>query len=320
MLDVFFTVDVEIWCDGWNDLDQKFPAAFNRYVYGATVGGNYGLPYQLKVLADHGLVATFFVEPLFSKRFGSQPLTEIVGLFEGSKQEIQLHLHTEWVDESLQPIFETQGPKRQYLFMFSLQEQVRLIALGTDLLMAAGAREINAFRAGSFGFNTDTLRALAKNQIRFDSSYNATLFGSQSGISPRQLVFQPMEWAGVFEYPMTVFNNRFGGMRHAQLGACSYAELESLLWQALENKLDSFVILSHNFELMNQSKTKADGVVVKRFNKLCDFLNKNRDSFQTRGFNSLQPRISSSHSNVLRSSVFQAGARFIEQAYRRTYS
>ena len=47
MLDVFITVDVEVWCDGWNDLDTKFPNAFKRYIYGPTSGGNYGLPYQL---------------------------------------------------------------------------------------------------------------------------------------------------------------------------------------------------------------------------------------------------------------------------------
>ena len=28
-LKVFFTVDVEIWCDGWHDLDTKFKSAFD---------------------------------------------------------------------------------------------------------------------------------------------------------------------------------------------------------------------------------------------------------------------------------------------------
>lgn len=34
MLDVFLTFDVELWCDGWEDLDAKFPGAFERYIYG----------------------------------------------------------------------------------------------------------------------------------------------------------------------------------------------------------------------------------------------------------------------------------------------
>ena len=106
MLDVFFSVDVEIWCDGWDNLDEKFPDAFRRYVYGPTARGNFGLPYTLQVLREHGLKGVFFVEPLFSTRFGSQPLEEIIGLIREGGQEIQLHLHPEWVNESVEPLLE----------------------------------------------------------------------------------------------------------------------------------------------------------------------------------------------------------------------
>ena len=104
MLDVFFTVDVEIWCDGWVDIDKKFDDAYRKYIIGPTSKGDYGLPYQLEVLKDHAIPGTFFVEPLFSTRFGNQPLEEIVGLIRESGQEVQLHLHTEWVDESKEPL------------------------------------------------------------------------------------------------------------------------------------------------------------------------------------------------------------------------
>ena len=112
MLDVFFSVDVEIWCDGWDNLDEKFPDAFRRYVYGQTARGNFGLPYTVQVLREHGLKGVFFVEPLFSTRFGSQPLEEIVGLIREGGQEIQLHLHPEWVDESVEPLLENINGKR----------------------------------------------------------------------------------------------------------------------------------------------------------------------------------------------------------------
>ena len=100
MLDVFLTVDVEVWCDGWDNIDAKFPDAFKRYIYGPTSRGDYGLPYQLRQLQEHGLTAVFFVEPLFATRFGSAPLAEILGLVREPGHEVQLHLHTEWVDES----------------------------------------------------------------------------------------------------------------------------------------------------------------------------------------------------------------------------
>ena len=46
MLDVFLTVDVEVWCDGWDHIDKKFPGAFRKYIYGPTPKGEFGLPYR----------------------------------------------------------------------------------------------------------------------------------------------------------------------------------------------------------------------------------------------------------------------------------
>lgn len=319
MLDVFFTVDVEIWCDGWLNIDEKFPNAFRKYIYGPTSKGNYGLPYKLDVLKHHGLTGVFFVEPLFSTRFGDAPLAEIVGLLRESAQEVQLHLHTEWVDESKEPLLEGVHTKRRHLRYFSIKEQATLIAAGTELLKQAGACDINAFRAGSFAFNADTLRALASNRILFDSSYNASLFGLDSGVMPGVVVVDSIECGGVYEYPMTVFKDGTGSLRHAQLTSCSYKEIEGLLWQALETGRSSFVILSHSFELLNRAKDRPDEVVVKRFRRLCSFLDKNRDSFCVRGFQGLKPQVVQRQPVPLVSPIWKTGARMIEQAYRRKY-
>lgn len=175
MLNVFITTDVEIWCNGWDNLDEKFQEAFQSCIYGVTIKGNYGLPVQLKMLQDYGLLGIFFVEPLFATRFGEQPLTDINGLINDAKQEIQLHLHTEWVDKSLEPIIQNGSIKRQHLSYYSLEEQKILIKKGSTLLNNNGCSNIQAFRAGNFGANLDTLTALEYNNIYIDSSYNYTL-------------------------------------------------------------------------------------------------------------------------------------------------
>jgi len=319
MLDVFFTVDVEIWCDGWLNIDEKFSSSFRKYIYGPTSKGNFGLPYKLDVLKHHGLTGVFFVEPLFSTRFGGQPLAEIVGLVSESAQEVQLHLHTEWVDESRVPLLEGNYTKRQHLRYFSMEEQTALIATGAKLLKQAGVSDINAFRAGSFAFNKDTLSALAANGIPFDSSYNASLFGPDSGVMPGVTVVDSIEYQGIYEYPMTVFKDGTRSLRHAQLTSCSYKEIEGLLWQALEAGRNSFVILSHSFELLNRAKDRPDDLVVKRFRRLCSFLDQNRDSFRVRGFQGLKPQITQRQPAPLASPIWRTGARMIEQAYRRKY-
>ncbi len=320
MLDVFLTIDVEIWCDGWEEIDRKFPTAFRKYIHGDTRRGAFGLPYQLDVIAGHGLHSVCFVEPLFSTRFGAAPLEEIVDLVLEREQEIQAHLHTEWVDESHMPLIENNKEKRQYLFQFNLEEQSRLIAAAIELLKHAGASEITAFRAGSFGFNADTLRALAANRIPFDCSYNFNMFGPDSGVSPGVALVEPARREGVCEYPLTVFRDGLGKIRQAQLTSCSWAEMERLLWRALHEKRKAFVILSHNFELLSPSKCSPDDVVIRRLHKLCDFLDRNRDCFRTSGFRNREAHCPiEKQPPLLKTSVATTILRLFEQTYRRRY-
>jgi hypothetical protein len=317
MLDVFLTADVEVWCDGWNDIDAKFPAAFQRYMYGPTARGEYGLPYQIKVLQAHALTGVYFVEPLFSCRFGVEPLAEVVHMLSAGGQEVQLHLHTEWVDEARQALLEGVQGKRQHLRYFSLQEQVTLIRAGQRLLSEAGAASPNAFRAGSFALNQDTLEALVACGIHIDSSYNASMNGVASGIMPSRPMLDVTRISGLHEIPMTVFHDGLARLRHTQLTACSYSEIESLLWSALETGRKSFVLLLHNFELLDPSMTRPDMIVVKRFHRLCEFLDRHRDSFHVRGFRDWPVPAQDVYSPMLSVPFWATGRRLIEQAYRR---
>lgn len=158
MLDVFITIDTEVWCGAWDDLDARFPEAFRSYVYGPTADGDAALPLTVDILNDHGLTGVFFVEPLFSARFGRAPLQEMVGLIAEARQEIQLHLHTEWIDEAASPDLPTVTEKRQYMKHFSADEQARIMETGRRYLQEAGVAAINAHRAGGFGGNADTLK------------------------------------------------------------------------------------------------------------------------------------------------------------------
>lgn len=319
MLNVFFSVDVEIWCDDWRHIDAQFARAFDRYIYGPTARGSYGLPYQVDLLNAHGLRGVFFVEPLFSARFGAAPLAEIVGLLHDARQEVQLHLHTEWVDEARRPLLAGGGGKRQHLRHFSLPEQIHLVGAGKQMLAGAGARAVNAFRAGSFAFNRDSLLALAANDIACDSSYNASMFGPDSGVMPGVTLVDAAPCEGIAEYPMTVFDDGRRQLRHVQLTSCSFEEIEALLWQALAAGRQSFMILSHSFELLNGSKDRPDAVVVRRFRRLCAFLERHRDVFRTCGFGALAAPAPRPQPAPLVSPLWRTCARMAGQAYRWRY-
>lgn len=319
MLDVFLTMDVEVWCGGWKDIDQKFPDRFRQYIYGPTNSGNFGLPYAIDILRTYDLTGVFFVDPMFSTRFGPEPLAEIIALVNAGQQEVQLHLHPEWVDESRTPLLPTITGKRQHLHYYSQEEQSILIGLGARLLQEAGAAPVNAFRAGSFALNRDTLAALAANGIPFDSSYNASKFGPESGVLPGVPIVSPMICDGIHEYPITVFQDGTANLRHTQITACSYGELEGLLWQALKDDRKAFVLLTHNFELLNHQRSRPDWIAISRFKKLCKFLDKNRDSFNVRGFHGLKPSVVANQPMPLTSPRWKTLCRMVEQAYRRIY-
>lgn len=314
MLEVYFTIDVEIWCDGWHDLDARFPDAFERYVYGE--GRRGGLPLHLRILNDHGVRSTCFVEPLFAGRFGMAPLQEIVGMILAAGHEVQLHLHPEWVDECREPLLPGPRAKRQHLRQYSASEQAELIGIGARWLEAAGAPRPTAFRAGSFAFNADTLAALEHNGIPIDSSYNASLFGQTSGLSPGRPLLASERFGAVVEIPMTVFHDGLG-LRHAQLTACSASELENLLCMAAEQAHGHFMLLSHNFELMTPDKRNVDRVVVRRLERVAALLTRHRDLFRVRGMGGPAPCLPERAIRPLRSPLWRTGHRVLEQAWRR---
>lgn len=316
---VFFTVDVEVWCHGWENLDDTFPRAFERYVYGPTRKGRFGLTRTLDRLNASGLRGVFFTEPLFSSRFGISPLQEIVGLIQSAGQEVQLHLHTEWADEATPPLIEGVTEKRQHLWMFSLAEQKHLIQTGLSLMQNAGVESLNAFRAGSFAMNYDTWLALEQLGIPFDASFNASMTPLTSRLREYQDLTHPRQVGGITEYPMSLFRDGRDHVRHAQLGACSYRELEWLLRTAAEEQWDSVVILSHNFELMNQAKTRADKVVERRFEKLCRFLERHDDQFVTCGFRDLEEQPASVIRQLPRAPMALTAERISQQLFRRLY-
>lgn len=316
-LSVYLTVDVEIWCDGWSDIDTRFSNCFQQYIYGRTPEGCYGLPYQLELLNAHDLTATFFVEPLFTTRFGIEPLAEIIGLLQSSKQDVQLHLHTEWVDEARQALLDGSRIKRQFIKDFGLDDQIKLISLGADILMRAGAERPVAFRAGSFGFNVDTLKALEACQIPTDSSYNAAVLGPGSGVAPGEFLLGCEQIGSVLEVPMSVFRDGLGRMRHLQLTACSWPEFESYLWRAREAGQRSAVVLWHGSELLERSRHRKDPFVVSRLKRLCAFLDRHRNDFSVRTLGSQAPSPHPLRNDFLSMGTWPTAVRFFEQATRR---
>ena len=314
-MNVHLSFDVEVWCNGWDSLDARFPEAYERYVYGRSVHGEYALPKTLEILQRHGLKGVFFVEPLFSARFGHDFLVRIVEMIDRAGQDVQLHLHPEWVDEIQPALLDNVSSKRQHMIHYSLEEQKRLIEIGRQAIEAVTGRSVSAFRSGSYACNEDTYRALEANGIKVDSSLNEVA-GNISGIGLPRPQHVPATIGQVRSYPISVFEDGFGRLRPAQVGACSFAELRAALLDAHALGLPDFVIVSHNFEMLKPGSSQRDVIVSRRFSALCEFLASEPEKFKVGSYST---KGEESYGSSRRPSVglFPTTLRYAEQALRR---
>ena len=109
VLEVFLTIDTEVWPNvpGWpGDTRLRAPdfaSSDHRIgidIEGRTTSGDFGVDYQLSVFKQCGLRATYFVEPLASGFYGKDYLRNtVIGRLLSADQDVQLHLHTEWLSD-----------------------------------------------------------------------------------------------------------------------------------------------------------------------------------------------------------------------------
>ena len=318
MLRVFITVDTEAW--PLAETPQKLVQAdYDRDYYGITPQGEFGALFQADLLRKHGLRGVFFVETLSSYVSGIQPLRQLVEELRKREHEVALHTHAEWCrrDPTLA------GPSSGDLMRhYSEERQTTLIAKALQPLHACGIADVRSFRAGGYGANLDTLKALAKNNIRFDSSYNYCWLGQTCGIETDTPLMQPRVLEEVYEYPVTYFRDWPRHFRHAEICACSSAELEELLLRAHRCNWHSVVIVSHSFECIRRdrpSKPRPNWVVVRRFERLCQFLERHPDKFLSSTFHDegLDGALAMDFSQPLAGSLRNTFCRGVEQVWKR---
>jgi hypothetical protein len=175
--------------------------------------------------------------------------------------------------------------------------QSELIAVGAARLREAGGGPVHAFRAGSWGADTATLRAVARNGIRIDSSLNACYAESLADLRGRVELLQPKEVEGVWVFPQTHFLDRPpDGRRPLQVCAASLAEFRHVLEDAYARQWACVVITTHSFEFVRTEQLERKGRIVgprrllgARFEAICKYLARHDDRFETASFRDVAP-------------------------------
>ena len=212
---------------------------FARSIDGHTREGAVGIGFQMDVMADHGIKGVFFVDPMPALIWGTGAIADVVEPIVARGHDVQLHLHPEWLELAgdANPLGRRTG---RNLHEFSEDEQLELLDWARATLMDAGAPAPIAFRAGNYGADDATLRALRRLGIRYDSSHVPGIAQSDCRISLSNKDRTVVRHEGTIEVPVGSIGS-FRGQRHAQVTALSHGEMAA----ALRGSVAKIVKLEH---------------------------------------------------------------------------
>lgn len=266
MTDVLITIDTELSAR----LHQQGASPEQNMassIWGQCTSGACGIGWQMDELDAQDAKGVFFVDPLPALVYGEEIVREIVSPIVERGHEVQLHIHTEWLEwVQASPVG---GRLGRNLADFNLADQLTLLGLGADLLESAGAPRPIAFRAGNFGANDDSLRALAQLGFRWDSSVNAAYFDQGCGIrcAPEQI--DPIALLGMLELPVSSLFDFPHHARPAQVCALSKWEMRAALRHAARQLQQCFMVVTHSFEMLSRDRRRPNRIVMDRFQNLC---------------------------------------------------
>lgn len=269
MTKVYITIDTEYSASLVRRMGKDCRAEnFARSISAETPDGETGIFYKLGMFDRYGLKGVFFVDPMPALIWGTAAITDIVGPIVDAGHDVQLHLHSEWL-EFAGPDTPVKGKTGGNIKDFTLDEQCALLDYARSVLMAAGAPRPVAFRAGNYGANDDTCRALAQLGFTHESSHTPGIAASDSDISLTSDDRQPIEHCGLIQVPIGCIETFGGDLRHAQITALSAAEMKAAFKHAKNSGIETFTLVSHSFELLCRQREKINWIVRRRFEALC---------------------------------------------------
>ena len=254
-----FTIDVE-----------TYSGDYDRDIYGHGLG----LPFILDTCRRHGITATFFVETLGTTRWGLAGVQKICADLSSAGQDIQLHIHpvvaqVEWVSD-----------RYDVLWMHDRPTQERLIGLGCRILSECTGRPVEAFRAGDFAANADTLTAMDNLGILVGSNRNLdTKCSTRSQLNEAFPVRNDLSRLGrIIDLPTSALRSplRFldGPYRHMQVSAMGAGEMIDALLRMERAGYACATILTHPGEYFRVSGSRLVPVWknCRRLERLLTFL------------------------------------------------
>jgi len=283
---VFLTFDVEHSIGGAFENDKLKPVPAERRIFCNIDGRGYGLPLSIRTLNAHKLKGNFFVETLNIHYFGTKEVSKIIKYLRG--HDVLLHLHSCYLNFKNENILRHKDGRLKFsdsIADYSLDKQKKLILDGKKILAKNKISPIG-YRSGNYSHNSDTYKALEYNKIRISSNYNQYINGDSRKLNDLVKI------GSVFEFPITNFvNPKFGKTEYKplEISSGSFSEMKKVLKESLKKGPKHVVFQMHPFNFVKHKDIqykdiKPDWIVIRRFEKLCKYLDENRNKFEVLTF------------------------------------
>ncbi|MBI4962769.1 MAG: hypothetical protein HY913_05775 [Desulfomonile tiedjei] len=203
---------------------------------GACGGVEYGVPLIAKKLEQYGFKGTFFVSP-YCPAGSEGKMFSNLALLVSQGHDLQLHPHTETFDLS-----------RPSLNMYTKEEKRRILSIGMDNIVRAGAPRPIAHRAGGFALDNETLELLPELGIHVDSSI-FPLWSACKVRLPDSHINRFVKVGDVYELPVTLIKMvplvGYAGMTPLSLDSTTWEQQREALNQAADHCLPLVTIFFH---------------------------------------------------------------------------
>jgi hypothetical protein len=307
MMNVYFTVDTESSIGGAWQHPERRPVKADRHIFCRINGRDHGIGLITDILGQQGFRATYFVETLMTLVNGEEDTRAVFDYLLEHNQDVQLHIHPvyRFYAEVLKAQIADEPHSMpeattDFIGAYEEQRQMELLDQALVLFRRFACRSPIAFRAGCFAASRETLRCLRKLGMLLDSSFNpcypAWSFAGQELESNRVCNIE-----GIWEIPVTVSRTPLpegNGLKHADPCALSLGELRTMLEAGVASGQRHFVIVFHSFSAVKPrdctyNEMRPDRIVIRRLEKLTEYLRKHSDLYRVCTFGELAEEIAS---------------------------
>ena len=183
---IIITIDTEV-----GEKAKHVKNGFEKFVLGKIGSHYYGVPKIVEILDEFNFKAEFFVDVYEYKFFGEGKYKDLCKFLHEKGHGVQLHTHPSYAYDL----------NRINMYEYSLEEQIKIISEGKELIKKWIGKSPIAHRAGNYGADNNTLTALKENNIKIDSSF----FYKQDNCKIQlSTINEPIFYNGVLEVPVTV--------------------------------------------------------------------------------------------------------------------